>query len=373
LPPRIELQLKCTSDSLRGEHVVCRLKSKNYNDLRLDDLVVPRILVVLLVPRDESEWFQQTEAELSRRRCAYWISLGGPGSRDQRRQSHDQDPARALTFRHPSFPNADLVLPTQRDLGDFTLRMADVVVALATIEQRSAWEVLNDLSGPPGDVFRLRVVAPDATLGNLPLEEGIKLLQGGRDLLSAAAYSTHQPRALHPQKMPKDVREFLGSCRLGQTERGSFVATVIAPVPPEIPQSIAFGDEEFLLDREPYPRRVTTHLMSALGLISDGIQSGRPGRILEVVEKGVRANLCEALKTMKPAGDQSRLDISVSWARTRSRVPENVPQAVSFPQESFAFIEEAGRELRTRAFARRERYQGRLLIAQRVDRPLFHE
>ena len=32
--------------------------------------------------------------------------------------------------------------------------MADLVVALATIEQRPIWEILNDLSGPSGDVFR---------------------------------------------------------------------------------------------------------------------------------------------------------------------------------------------------------------------------
>ena len=59
------------------------------------------------------------------------------------------------------------------------MRKADVVVALSAIERRSAWEVLNDLSGPPGDIFRLRVIAPDATLGNLPLEQGIRLLQDG--------------------------------------------------------------------------------------------------------------------------------------------------------------------------------------------------
>jgi hypothetical protein len=76
---------------------------------------------------------------------------------------------------------------------------------------------------------------------------------------------------------------------------------------------------------------------------------------------------------MKPAGDRSRLDISVSWARTRSHAPKHVPQAVSLPQESFAFIEEAGRQLRIRALAKRERYQGKLLIAQRVDRPLFRD
>jgi hypothetical protein len=78
--PRIELQLKCTTvKSLRADHIVYRLKLKNYDDLRLDDPIVPRILVVLLVPGDESQWLGQTEEGLTLRRCAYWKSLRGLG------------------------------------------------------------------------------------------------------------------------------------------------------------------------------------------------------------------------------------------------------------------------------------------------------
>ena len=278
---------------------------------------------------------------------------------------------KAVEFHNPAYAEVELLLPLKQDVGDFALRMADVVVGLATIEQRSPWEVLNDLSGPPGDVLRLRVAAPDATLGNIPLDEGIQLLRGGRDLLSAAAYSTLRPQALYPQKMPKEVREFLRTCRLGQTERGSFIATIVTPIPPEIQTSMDFKDEEFRLEIEPYPRRVTTRLMSTLSLVSNAIQSGQPGRIIESVEDGVSANLCEALKTMKPVGDQSRLDISVSWARNRVHVPKNVPQTVSFLQESFAFIEEATRQLRRLAFAGSQKYEGAILTVQKMKRPLY--
>jgi len=77
-PPRIEIQLKCTSkDRLRSQHLVYPLKRKNYDDLRPLDLVVPRLLVVMTVPDVESEWLHQSEEELSLRRCAYWSSLRG--------------------------------------------------------------------------------------------------------------------------------------------------------------------------------------------------------------------------------------------------------------------------------------------------------
>ena len=133
----------------------------------------------------------------------------------------------------------DLLLPLKGDLGDFAARMGDLVVALATIEQRPVWEILNDLSGPSGDVFRLRVAGSVAALGNLPLDEAIKLLEGGRQLLWSSAFSIIRPETLHPQRTIKQVEDFLKSCRLGQTERGSFVATILAPVPPEIQPSLA--------------------------------------------------------------------------------------------------------------------------------------
>lgn len=76
--PRVELQLKCTSqDVMHQDHLAYALPLKNYNDLRLIDLVVPRILVVVVVPDAVADWLVQTEDQLVVRRCAYWVSLRG--------------------------------------------------------------------------------------------------------------------------------------------------------------------------------------------------------------------------------------------------------------------------------------------------------
>ncbi len=84
--------------------------------------------------------------------------------------------------------------------------MAELVISLATIEERPWSQVVKDLSGPSSDVFRFRVDAADATLGNLPLDEGIDLLRRSRDLLVAASCSALRPQPFHPQRLPKDVR-----------------------------------------------------------------------------------------------------------------------------------------------------------------------
>ena len=93
---------------------------------------------------------------------------------------------------------------------------------------------------------------------------------------------------------------------------------------------------------------------------SGGSETGKPGKILAGVEHGIMRIYAKPSKAMKPTGDQSRLDISVSWAPIRGSVPDTVPGSVSFPQDSFSFIEEAGRQLRVRACPPRPaRYEGR--------------
>src|SRR6202042_440936 len=96
---------------------------------------------------------------------------------------------------------------------------------------------------------------------------------------------------------------------------------------------------------QPFPRQVTTRLMSSLGLVSQAIQDGKAARLLDAVTEGVSANLCDALVMMKPAGDESCLDVQVTWSRARPHLPVDVPRSVSFPHEQFAVIEEVGRQL----------------------------
>ena len=76
--PRLELQLKCTSVAALDDCFVrYPLKLKNYNDLRMEDFAIPRILIVVLVPNLLADWLQQSETELCMKHCGYWLSLRG--------------------------------------------------------------------------------------------------------------------------------------------------------------------------------------------------------------------------------------------------------------------------------------------------------
>ena len=76
--PKVEIQLKCTARNvLTNAYLRIAIPKKNFDDLRLIDLPVPRIIVVLLTPPDCGDWIQHSEAQLALRKCGYWASLRG--------------------------------------------------------------------------------------------------------------------------------------------------------------------------------------------------------------------------------------------------------------------------------------------------------
>jgi Domain of unknown function (DUF4365) len=81
--PIMELQLKATQGNgfVRENHVAFPLPVKNFNELRLPSML-PRLLVVFLLPADPSVWLETSEECMISRHCAYWASLRGMAETD---------------------------------------------------------------------------------------------------------------------------------------------------------------------------------------------------------------------------------------------------------------------------------------------------
>ncbi len=75
---RLDVQAKSTTRARVSEaEIRYDLEVRAYEVLRQSAPGCPRILVVLVLPENETEWVTQTEAALSIRHCAYWLSLRG--------------------------------------------------------------------------------------------------------------------------------------------------------------------------------------------------------------------------------------------------------------------------------------------------------
>jgi hypothetical protein len=75
--PNLHVQLKATINLRKqDESFKLSLKKKNYDDLRVETQV-PRIVVVLSLPKKEANWLNVSVRQLVMKRCAYWASLRG--------------------------------------------------------------------------------------------------------------------------------------------------------------------------------------------------------------------------------------------------------------------------------------------------------
>lgn len=77
---RLDIQLKSTVETnvkLTDDSVCYDLEVKAYANLRDPVVKENRILVLVVLPANESLWTSQSEEHLMIRRCAYWLSLQG--------------------------------------------------------------------------------------------------------------------------------------------------------------------------------------------------------------------------------------------------------------------------------------------------------
>src|SRR5438105_5667564 len=92
-------------------------------------------------------------------------------------------------FKRADSDLGQLIIPVRPTGPDYARRIVDLLTNLAEWERRPPEEILSDLLIPEADVVRYRLVSPDTARGDLSLEEGVRILDGARRSLLAAACS----------------------------------------------------------------------------------------------------------------------------------------------------------------------------------------
>jgi hypothetical protein len=244
----------------------------------------------------------------------------------------------------------EAALPLDRDVGDFPLRMSELLRVLEVVEKRSQLEILRDIMSTASDVISIPANYSDAVDGSIPINDGVSFTQQARDLMMAAACSTAAPRPAYLRRKPAKAVEYLNALRLGLPERGSYVLNIFSKVPPFLK---AAGGQLTLPSDEPFERQVTITLARALWVIRRASAAAAATGDLEWAQKAVRsgvsANLCEALVALRQFTDVSKgFAVNFSWSRTRP-APQNVPTRVTMTNDVLLVVDEIGRILRATA------------------------
>lgn len=236
-----------------------------------------------------------------------------------------------------------LDVPMMPEYADYPRRAAEAITVLARVEGATTRWIVDELLRPDGDVLAVRVASDLSRDGTLPLRESLRLREGARNLLLAAAHSALSPQPYFARLSRATALALVDSVREGQTLRGSFVSRFIVPVDPAVGAS---ADDE-----APYGRRVVRLLMGALQGVERVRSLGDYDGLLKMEREGVSGNLLSALATMRPPRGAGTLELSVAWSRHRAR-PEKAPTLVKLTGEALSGLESVAEGMRQRAQTR---------------------
>jgi hypothetical protein len=281
-------------------------------------------------------------------------------------ETTDDDPL-SEWFKDGERGRYELQVPRHGHWKDYARRVRDVVAVLAEEEARSQIDLVTDIPLVARDIIRVRCLVQGRTDGTISLDDGAHIAAAARSMMLAAACSTVEPRRAWGSRKPQQATRYLDDVSLGQTERGSFVLTLLSPVPPSLVQpALGLGRAN---EDEPFNRRVTRTLGTALTAVRRaaelGVSTGDLSAFEVGVEDGISADFCEALALVRECSAITQLEVRIGWAA--SRPPRDPPAALhDLAPDALEVIREAGRVLRERTPAEDFEVEGPVV---KVNRP----
>ncbi|MDP2025628.1 hypothetical protein [Sulfuriferula sp.] len=261
--------------------------------------------------------------------------------------------------------DAEVLVPQLSIAKDFRDRLVDAVLAIAAYENRTPVEVVNATAGHFADYIRVRVFHRDVEAGTIPLNDGVMLNSRARDLMASAALSTMSKRRYFSGARPPEAQDYINSLRLGQTEIGSYIVTVIAPVTP-------VQSNQDVIPLTPLARVVTANLASGLEALSRAVEKFAQAEDLtvfdEAVSFGASSNMCDALLGL--SGEQRTRGFEISIAPSTSEKFCNEAKTFVFDAEKVAYIVAASEYYKDNYVLTGRTISG---FVKRLDRPRADE
>lgn len=244
---------------------------------------------------------------------------------------------------YASDKSPEIILPRHQRLGDYASVVSKLIAIFAEAADMDELALYRDLVTADRDVVRVRAAAGKD--GSVNVSDGVALMNGARELILAAACSLQNPQPLYRTGANKEASKYLERVRMGQTEQGSFVITLLSPV---VPPPIQLGlQSDWPQEEDPIERQITIRLASGLSAARKATEmtvAGDTNAFWNAVRRGVSANLCEALAgVMEPFGG---IDVILTWARTRPA--PHVRDVVRFAASDAPILRAAAKSFRSR-------------------------
>ena len=141
--------------------------------------------------------------------------------------------------------NSELLLPRERVARDYEDRVADLSFELGRFEAREPGEIVESISRLSVDLISVQVVHADVEVGTIPLDDGVLFTEKACDLMTSVVLSAISKRRHFLGNRPPEANEYLHGLRVGQTQTGSYVINVIAPLETRPPHQVELDSSSF--------------------------------------------------------------------------------------------------------------------------------
>lgn len=249
-----------------------------------------------------------------------------------------------LLFHHHRDRNKQIIVPK---LNDYELYPDDLLVQaisrLEKEEKRDALSILGQMITPDADILRYRIRSPKAESGALSLSSVQMLISSVVASLSAAVCDVFSPGKkipLHHKRIyTKEVKSLLERSQFGQTEHGSFIVKVIAPL-----DSLDSRVPSFAEMNDGGTRQGIEHLLKSVESV---VRTVKKGHTTKFIRQGLNDppfsdNLINSVADMQLWSDAD-VEISSEWAPILP-VTKSVPSTVFIPSDYFGDIKKIGQE-----------------------------
>lgn len=237
-----------------------------------------------------------------------------------------------------------LLIPKDTESIDYSRRVEDAVKLLAFFEKRDLGSLVNDIFNPQADVFRFRLAGKRYNDGTAPLLEGLNLLSGSKRSLYISAMQSIRPSSYYKRLSNNDIESFISSCKMGQTERGSFIVSLVCPL--VLP---GFESNLSLFNETPdhvktFTRKVTTNFLQSVDAVMKTIDQDNPDFLKSNGVDIVSSNFCNSILEMKPEDSDSALELIVNMTQI-DKIPE-LSSRILIQKDYFPLIEQISRSLK---------------------------
>lgn len=254
---------------------------------------------------------------------------------------------RLYVLENPRFPQRQMVFPMDEDAPDYLDSSEIVVRKISDLLQQEPDRIRAAALLAKDDVLRIRIASPVDSEG-LPLAFAGNLLVATQRLLKSSACTVLRPRPHHPRLTLAEAVSLMDSCKLGQTEVGSFVLKVSCPVEALDLQGTLDLGEEFR--HYPFVRQVTLTLYKSIQALLDAIERDDLGALIQNNKNGdaplLSSNLCEAVVQLQDDSLRNSVDVSFDWSALYPVSDPNRKRLLRIQRDYFPRIEEVRRELR---------------------------